>query len=566
MKRILCLWFPNWPVQRFGLSILTRARAPHRPDTGVPVATPQETGAYRAAPYFSGTAITDNRASSDLVLSEIVLYSHRPRAGKRVRFCSNTAWDQGIRPEMTVAEATTVLRKRQNHHPFYIDEHDPNADRMELERLASECHQFSPLVGLEASEGLKATASEPSSLLFDISGSAPRLGGEQSVAQQIIDFVGGLGYRARIGIAHTIGAASAFAHTTDHIAIIPTEHVADQLALLPIQALRLAPATGDLLTQLGVRRIGELLRLPRASLQARFGSDLLLRIDQATGRVAEAIETQAPPVSFSVTRRLEHAITRRDAIEQMTGQLVEQLCERLVEQDQEAVQLVYRLSLASETDTTTDLSVGLYQPTARPKHIVELLHMQLESIVLGHPVQRATLTATLTVARADEQHNLFDTSAAPSPRQLAHLIDRLSSRLGADRVVSAHLSCEPQVEKAYQYRALAGRRRRVLGTVCEPESKPFVCTRPLSLIHPPVAIGIPTAEGDLRQHPPTMFYHRGRQHQTTAYWGPERIETGWWRGASVRRDYFHVENEEGSRFWLFRDLRRDRWFLHGEFL
>jgi protein ImuB len=49
------------------------------------------------------------------------------------------------------------------------------------------------------------------------------------------------------------------------------------------------------------------------------------------------------------------------------------------------------------------------------------------------------------------------------------------------------------------------------------------------------------------------------------HWGPERIETGWWRGPSVRRDYYRIETDEGRRFWLFRELTNRRWFLHGAY-
>ena len=48
-------------------------------------------------------------------------------------------------------------------------------------------------------------------------------------------------------------------------------------------------------------------------------------------------------------------------------------------------------------------------------------------------------------------------------------------------------------------------------------------------------------------------------------WGPERIETGWWRGRPVGRDYYGVETASAARFWLFRRLRDGKWFLHGMF-
>jgi protein ImuB len=65
--------------------------------------------------------------------------------------------------------------------------------------------------------------------------------------------------------------------------------------------------------------------------------------------------------------------------------------------------------------------------------------------------------------------------------------------------------------------------------------------------------------------PPLKFSHSGGQHQVARTWGPERIETGWWRSQPVGRDYYRVETTTGRRFWLFRRLRDGRWFLHGTF-
>jgi protein ImuB len=48
--------------------------------------------------------------------------------------------------------------------------------------------------------------------------------------------------------------------------------------------------------------------------------------------------------------------------------------------------------------------------------------------------------------------------------------------------------------------------------------------------------------------------------------GSERIESGWWDGLDVARDYFVAENPGGQRFWIFRDLRNERyWYVHGIF-
>ena len=46
----------------------------------------------------------------------------------------------------------------------------------------------------------------------------------------------------------------------------------------------------------------------------------------------------------------------------------------------------------------------------------------------------------------------------------------------------------------------------------------------------------------------------------------ERIESGWWDGNDVARDYFVARNTRGLRLWVYRELRGEQhWFLHGIF-
>jgi protein ImuB len=63
-------------------------------------------------------------------------------------------------------------------------------------------------------------------------------------------------------------------------------------------------------------------------------------------------------------------------------------------------------------------------------------------------------------------------------------------------------------------------------------------------------------------------------HTITDHWGPERIETGWWHGPSIRRDYYRIETDQGRWWWIFRNLGSvdrsrsrplSRWMLHGQF-
>ena len=48
--------------------------------------------------------------------------------------------------------------------------------------------------------------------------------------------------------------------------------------------------------------------------------------------------------------------------------------------------------------------------------------------------------------------------------------------------------------------------------------------------------------------------------------GPERIESGWWDGEEVKRDYYVAENARGEAYWIFREHRdTSAWYLHGVF-
>ena len=87
-------------------------------------------------------------------------------------------------------------------------------------------------------------------------------------------------------------------------------------------------------------------------------------------------------------------------------------------------------------------------------------------------------------------------------------------------------------------------------------------TRPIVLKNRPIAVEVISV---FAGGAPVRFHWTGDEHLVDRFWRPERIETGWWRGADVRRDYYVVDTITGHRFWLFRDLMGDGWFLHGEF-
>jgi protein ImuB len=198
-----------------------------------------------------------------------------------------------------------------------------------------------------------------------------------------------------------------------------------------------------------------------------------------------------------------------------------------------------------------------------------------------------TLAAVVTARLEHRQRELFAAALADQSQSLAILINRLSNRLGRERVGRPALTRDAVPERAWQLapltsrettgatatktkprskRALAQQAARKLTLFSEdaPSAAPLraAATRPLTLLSPPRPLEVVALAPE---GPPVQFIHGGQRQRVVRHWGPERIETAWWRGASVRRDYYRVETDSGEGYWIFRELREWGWFLHGAF-
>jgi protein ImuB len=475
---------------------------------------------------------------------------------------------------------------------LHLEPVDPAADQLAVEELAEWCHQFSPTVGLEEADA-------PESLLLDATGLGRLFGGEEALARRIASAFRNRGLAARAALADTPAAAWAVAHFADlkipsesdsgasgnlsgsailsALAVpllVPPGQTWGALAPLPPAALRLPDETCALLDDLGVRRIEQLAALARKTLLARFGPLVLQRLDQARGMAAEVIAACAPRAEWLFEQLFEHPTGRREAIDGAVEQLASRACMELVRQGRGMLRLECRFQF--EGRLAERFVVGFYRATASARHVGDMLRLKLEQLRFGAPVAAIRLRV-LAIDRLEfRQRELFaGERCRESPRELAALVDRLSNRLGAHAVVRPWLLASAQPEFACQYRpvsSLAGRekvrgsRKKKTKAFLTPDPSPARGEgrgeRPLHLEVAPK----PLAVLSIVPHGPPVKFRLGKKDERIARtWGPERIETGWWRGACVRRDYYQVETVRGQRYWLFRELASGRWFLHGVF-
>ncbi len=182
-------------------------------------------------------------------------------------------------------------------------------------------------------------------------------------------------------------------------------------ASLPVEALRIADDTTTLLRELGIKTIDQLLALPREALASRFGEDLLRRLDQLTGRGRELIEPQRGLPALAASYALEEPTGDRSVLMQVLEQLVDQLSQQLAARDQGAVLLVYLLRCTDGQEIS--LRIGLLQPSANARQLLELIELHLETVRLTDKVDRVELRATVVGGLASGSVNCLRVVGQP---------------------------------------------------------------------------------------------------------------------------------------------------------
>jgi protein ImuB len=437
-------------------------------------------------------------------------------------------------------------------------EADPKADAAALTKLAAWCERYTPQVA----------ADQPDSLWLDITG-CPIAGpdGGSRFAKDIVERLFVLGIPCRVAVAGTTGAAWALAHAMlGERRICVVAHGKERAALtnLPIAALRLDPRIVARLRRVGLRRIEELLRLPRPDLTSRFGPMPGLRLDQALGSAEETISWLHPPIIWQERLDFAEPILTPEDLLRALALLTGRLCRRLAEQDRGAHRFVARFY---RTDTQVPrLVVATTMPTRDAAHVGKLLREKLDSVDPGFGIDVFTLEAEDTAPLQAEQAELGGHAQAEAAGKFAHLLDKLSNRLGPDRVwrLAPHESHQPE-----------RREQRVSPTIAPITgwTGDSPVARPIRLLRRPEPIEVMAR---LPDDPPVVFRWRRVLHHVRSATGPERIAEEWWRKPDAQRevglirDYYRVEDDNGARFWIFRtglhgENNKPNWYLHGLF-
>ena len=432
-----------------------------------------------------------------------------------------------------------------------------------LEALAQTALQFTPHVTIEA----------PDLLLLDVGASLQLFGGPEKLLQRLrteCTIAGVATIQLATAPNPTAAGLLARAHHPpvphpDRRADTPAQRQA-QLNGLPVAGLSAARPHREILQTLGTHTLKDLALLPRPGVARRFGRALLDELGRAMGRAIDVRIPYQPAPVFVARLELPYQVTETTALLFGARRLLGQLAGWL-----NAGRLgTRRLTFTAEHDDCppTPIEVRLATPSRDPDRLCVLLRERLGRIQLPEAAHTLGLTCNDASPMGDATADLF-ASAPPEHESLGRLIERLHARLGPGGLWRVSPYPDHRPEAAYRIEWVEDLTR--LTTAGMPKTsraptdrlsptRPAGLPRPLWLLHTPVAL----AERNTRP-----FWHG----PLALVAGPERIETGWWDGNLVERDYFVAENDEHILVWIFRS-RTGRssqgagpgaWYLHGLF-
>ena len=467
----------------------------------------------------------------------------------RLTACDASALRLGLVAGMTLADA------RARVPDLAVMDADPVADLHWLERIADACDRFTPLVEAEPADGL----------ILDMTGCLHRFDGEAALIAAVEARMRRWASHVRLAIAGTPEGARALARFQS----APAHDEAAALRRLPVAALEMDSEREKGLRRAGLKTIGDLADRPSAPLAARFGAELIDRLDRVLGRSDSRITPRRALPSIVLERSFAEPIATADAAMTVIGDLAGDAAAMLEERRRGGRRFVARLYRSD--GHVIDLAVESGLPLRDPSRIRCLFQERVGALAdpidpgFGFDMIRLSVPRDEPLAAAQ----LALEGGEAREEAVAALIDRLSTRVGRNRV-RRFVARDSHIPEQASLALPAIEPGSPAAWPKPEQGEPPL--RPIHLFDPPQPVEVIAG---LPDSPPQRFRWRRTLHEVARAEGPERIGAQWWRNApgdpGLTRDYYRVEDVRGRRFWLFRhgiygEERADpRWYVHGLF-
>lgn len=412
---------------------------------------------------------------------------------------------------------------------------NPAAEAAALDRVLAWAGQFTPTV----------SAVPPDGVLLEIGGCLKLFGGLKELTRRIRAGVADLGLIGRVAVAPTPSGAWLLARAGVEAELEYAARLEAAVKRLPLEKLPCGPALVEMLAGFGLSTCGDVLALPRAGLARRAGQELLDFFDRVLGALPDPRVPYRPPERYSDELELAGPVVEAEPLLFATRRLLVGLAGFLAGRGIGVTRLA--LHLRHRDGVATRVGLDPAAPSRDAGHLLLLLREKVYALPLFAPVTAVRLEAVETAPLAPVSGALFaGENNAADGEAIAPFLDRLAARLGADSLTRVVSRPDHRPELAWAQAAPIPDARPLPSIPCGPSNP-----RPLWLLPEPRLLE--GGDGPWLDGPLALLSE------------PERIESGWWDGADAARDYFVARNSQGELLWVFRERRRQQWFLHGIF-
>jgi protein ImuB len=471
----------------------------------------------------------------------------------------------GVHPGMTVAAACALATG------LATLRRDEAREARAVRQVAGWAAQFTPSVVLERS-----------GVLLEVAASLKLFGGLARLLAQLRTGLASLGFRASFGVAPTpLGAWVLARGGHEQAGVRACLEAADlpvRLGELPLSLFDWPRDRLDALAVLGVHCIREALALPRDGFRRRFGAAAQSDLDRALGRAADPRPCFALPDRFSSRIDLPFDVVDTALLDIPVARILAEMEGFLRARGAGALELV--LELEHGRSVPTRLVLGSSAPERALARWQRLLRERLGRLELKATVSAVAIHVD-TLHGFGEHSTSFLPDATRRVQSWHELTERLSSRLEPGALFSVALRDDHRPEQAWlrsDGRAL--RLRPAVGAAVRPgaagaaEASGAESARaggPAVPLRTAMPVPKPRRERPvfLLERPRVLVCAESRpqyQGPLELVSGPERIESGWWDGRPVARDYYVARNRAGEACWIYREPSDpSRWYLHGLF-
>lgn len=450
----------------------------------------------------------------------LAVVEHGPPA--RILAASTAAQALGVQPGERLSAARALAPE------MLLRERDAALEAATLAELAAWAGRFTPAVSLVA----------PDALLLEVSASLRLFDGLERLLAALRIGLAELGLVAQVAVAPTPLAAHWLALARPEYVLTARAGWQNELDALPLAVVsagtEVSPATLELLAGIGLHTLGQARRLPREGLARRQARAFVRALALALGELPDPRPRHAPPAQYTACIPLPVPAATVEPLLFVTGRLIAGLAAWL--EGQQAACDRFALLLDHDGTGTTRLDIVSGEPSRDTARLMLLVREHLSVLALAAPVERVRLHADAPVSHPGHTPDLFG-DVGQVRENVTLLLDRLRARLGDEALWHPAPWPDHRPERACRKQPASG---------SPPKPAHAAPNRPTWLLEAPK---------------PLVSLHGLR-------WlaGPERIESGWWDGEDVRREYFVARNREGALWWVFRDLADEgAWYVHGYF-